>query len=38
MADAMGFDHLWTFDHMTWGGLPDSRSFARCPRSPPPRP
>lgn len=23
-AEAMGFDHLWTYDHLTWGGLPDS--------------
>jgi alkanesulfonate monooxygenase SsuD/methylene tetrahydromethanopterin reductase-like flavin-dependent oxidoreductase (luciferase family) len=30
-ADAMGFDHLWTFDHMTWGGLPESPWFAAVP-------
>lgn len=23
-AEAMGFDHAWTYDHLTWGGLPDS--------------
>lgn len=23
-AEEMGFDHLWTYDHLTWGGLPDS--------------
>ncbi|NUR79166.1 MAG: LLM class flavin-dependent oxidoreductase [Dermatophilaceae bacterium] len=23
-AEQMGFDHAWTFDHVTWGGLPDS--------------
>lgn len=22
-ADDMGFDHLWTYDHLVWGGLPD---------------
>jgi alkanesulfonate monooxygenase SsuD/methylene tetrahydromethanopterin reductase-like flavin-dependent oxidoreductase (luciferase family) len=30
-ADAMGFDHLWTFDHITWGGLPESPWFAAVP-------
>jgi alkanesulfonate monooxygenase SsuD/methylene tetrahydromethanopterin reductase-like flavin-dependent oxidoreductase (luciferase family) len=30
-ADAMGFDHLWTFDHVTWEGLPDSPWFAAVP-------
>ena len=20
----VGFDHAWTFDHLVWGGLPDS--------------
>lgn len=23
-AEDLGFDHLWTYDHLTWGGLPDS--------------
>lgn len=23
-TEAMGFDHAWTYDHLTWGGLPDS--------------
>ena len=23
-AEAMGFDHAWTYDHLVWGGLPDS--------------
>lgn len=23
-AEEMGFDHGWTYDHLTWGGLPDS--------------
>jgi alkanesulfonate monooxygenase SsuD/methylene tetrahydromethanopterin reductase-like flavin-dependent oxidoreductase (luciferase family) len=30
-AEAMGFDHAWTFDHVTWGGLPDSPWFAAVP-------
>lgn len=30
-ADAMGFDHGWTFDHVTWGGLPESPWFAAMP-------
>jgi alkanesulfonate monooxygenase SsuD/methylene tetrahydromethanopterin reductase-like flavin-dependent oxidoreductase (luciferase family) len=30
-ADEMGFDHLWTFDHVTWAGLPDSPWFAAMP-------
>ncbi|GAA6525182.1 LLM class flavin-dependent oxidoreductase [Intrasporangium sp. DVR] len=30
-ADAMGFDHAWTFDHITWGGLPESPWFAAVP-------
>ena len=30
-ADTMGFDHLWTFDHVTWGGLPESPWFAAVP-------
>lgn len=27
----MGFDHGWTFDHITWSGLPDSPWFAAVP-------
>lgn len=23
-AEAMGFDHAWTYDHLVWAGLPDS--------------
>lgn len=23
-AEEMGFDHAWTYDHLVWGGLPDS--------------
>ncbi|ASR04600.1 LLM class flavin-dependent oxidoreductase [Gordonia rubripertincta] len=24
LAEEMGFDHAWTYDHLVWGGLPDS--------------
>ena len=30
-AEELGFDHAWTFDHVTWGGLPDSPWFAAVP-------
>jgi len=30
-ADELGFDHAWTYDHLTWGGLPDSPWFAAVP-------
>lgn len=30
-AEQMGFDHAWTFDHVTWGGLPESPWFAAVP-------
>jgi alkanesulfonate monooxygenase SsuD/methylene tetrahydromethanopterin reductase-like flavin-dependent oxidoreductase (luciferase family) len=30
-AEQMGFDHAWTFDHVSWGGLPDSPWFAALP-------
>ncbi len=30
-AEELGFDHAWTFDHITWGGLPESRWFAAIP-------
>lgn len=23
-AEDLGFDHAWTYDHLVWGGLPDS--------------
>jgi alkanesulfonate monooxygenase SsuD/methylene tetrahydromethanopterin reductase-like flavin-dependent oxidoreductase (luciferase family) len=23
-AEQLGFDHAWTYDHLVWGGLPDS--------------
>ena len=30
-AEAMGFDHAWTYDHLVWGGLPDSRWYGTMP-------
>lgn len=30
-AEAMGFDHAWTFDHIVWGGLPESPWLAAMP-------
>ena len=27
----MGFDHAWTYDHLVWGGLPDSRGSGTTP-------
>ncbi|MFT4200671.1 LLM class flavin-dependent oxidoreductase [Gordonia sp. (in: high G+C Gram-positive bacteria)] len=30
-AEEMGFDHAWTFDHVVWGGLPDSQWFSCLP-------
>ncbi|PXW36048.1 UNVERIFIED_CONTAM: luciferase-like monooxygenase [Williamsia faeni] len=30
-VDAMGFDHGWFFDHLVWGGLPDSQWFSCIP-------
>ena len=30
-AEEMGFDHVWTYDHLVWGGLPDSRWFSCIP-------
>lgn len=30
-AEQLGFDHAWTFDHVVWGGLPDSPWFAAVP-------
>jgi alkanesulfonate monooxygenase SsuD/methylene tetrahydromethanopterin reductase-like flavin-dependent oxidoreductase (luciferase family) len=30
-AEAMGFDHAWTYDHLLWGGLPDSPWYATMP-------
>lgn len=30
-ADAMGFDHGWTYDHLTWSGLPDAPWYGTMP-------
>lgn len=30
-AEEMGFHHAWTYDHMVWGGLPDSQWFSCVP-------
>ncbi len=30
-AEEMGFDHAWTYDHLTWAGLPDSPWFGTMP-------
>jgi alkanesulfonate monooxygenase SsuD/methylene tetrahydromethanopterin reductase-like flavin-dependent oxidoreductase (luciferase family) len=30
-ADELGFDHAWTYDHLTWAGLPDSPWYATMP-------
>lgn len=30
-AEQMGFDHAWTFDHVVWGGLPESPWFGAVP-------
>src|ERR1041384_7308319 len=30
-AEDLGFDHAWTYDHLVWGGLPDSPVFAFAP-------
>jgi alkanesulfonate monooxygenase SsuD/methylene tetrahydromethanopterin reductase-like flavin-dependent oxidoreductase (luciferase family) len=30
-AEEFGFDHAWTYDHIMWGGLPDSPWFAAVP-------
>jgi alkanesulfonate monooxygenase SsuD/methylene tetrahydromethanopterin reductase-like flavin-dependent oxidoreductase (luciferase family) len=30
-TEAMGFDHAWTYDHLVWGGLPDSPWFGTMP-------
>jgi alkanesulfonate monooxygenase SsuD/methylene tetrahydromethanopterin reductase-like flavin-dependent oxidoreductase (luciferase family) len=27
----MGFDHAWTYDHLVWGGLPDSPWYGTMP-------
>ncbi|TDD51349.1 LLM class flavin-dependent oxidoreductase [Kribbella antibiotica] len=30
-AEELGFDHAWTYDHLTWGGLPDSPWYGTTP-------
>lgn len=30
-AEELGFDHAWTYDHLTWAGLPDSPWFGTMP-------
>ena len=30
-AEELGFDHAWTYDHLVWGGLPDSPWFGTTP-------
>ncbi len=30
-AEDMGFDHAWTYDHLVWGGLPESPWFGTTP-------
>jgi alkanesulfonate monooxygenase SsuD/methylene tetrahydromethanopterin reductase-like flavin-dependent oxidoreductase (luciferase family) len=30
-AEEYGFDHAWTYDHLTWAGLPDSPWFGTTP-------
>ena len=30
-AEELGFDHAWTYDHLIWGGLPDSPWYGTTP-------
>lgn len=30
-AEELGFDSLWTYDHITWGGLPDGAWYGAVP-------
>jgi alkanesulfonate monooxygenase SsuD/methylene tetrahydromethanopterin reductase-like flavin-dependent oxidoreductase (luciferase family) len=30
-TEELGFDHAWTYDHLTWGGLPDSPWYGTTP-------
>jgi alkanesulfonate monooxygenase SsuD/methylene tetrahydromethanopterin reductase-like flavin-dependent oxidoreductase (luciferase family) len=30
-AEELGFDHAWTYDHLVWGGLPDTPWFGAVP-------
>lgn len=31
LAEQMGFDHAWTYDHLVWAGLPDAPWFGTMP-------
>lgn len=31
LADELGFAHAWTYDHLTWGGLPGHEWYAAIP-------
>lgn len=31
LAEELGFDHAWTYDHLVWGGLPDSSWYGTTP-------
>jgi len=30
-TEELGFDHAWTYDHLVWGGLPDSPWYGTTP-------
>lgn len=30
-AEELGFDHAWTYDHLVWGGLPESPWYGTTP-------
>jgi alkanesulfonate monooxygenase SsuD/methylene tetrahydromethanopterin reductase-like flavin-dependent oxidoreductase (luciferase family) len=30
-AEELGFDHAWTYDHLVWGGLPESPWYGTIP-------
>jgi alkanesulfonate monooxygenase SsuD/methylene tetrahydromethanopterin reductase-like flavin-dependent oxidoreductase (luciferase family) len=30
-VEELGFDHAWTYDHLVWGGLPDSPWYGTTP-------
>jgi alkanesulfonate monooxygenase SsuD/methylene tetrahydromethanopterin reductase-like flavin-dependent oxidoreductase (luciferase family) len=30
-AEELGFDHAWTYDHLVWGGLPESPWYGTVP-------
>ena len=31
LAEELGFDHAWTYDHLVWAGLPDSPWYGTTP-------